>query len=203
MDPEDELAAQRKRRRYEKSPEEDRILTLQEHTGTGASVILETHEPDGTTRGFILAMSREVVLMHECNGFDPDGYVLIPVHQIAGILEDDGGPFWDGIMRAEGRLGGLTLGFEVDLSSMEAAMRSVVGRYPTVSLATDGLYLLGFVLAIEKGVVRVHGLESDGIWEESAEEVELDEIAQLRFATPYVTMMLKHSPPRPRLDEEK
>jgi hypothetical protein len=202
MEPEDELAAQRRRRRFKDSPEEDRFATLSEHVGTGRSVNLKTHCPDERVHGYILGLSREVVLMHTFADFDPNGYELIPVAEVAELRAGENERFWEGIVSAEGRLDGLRLDLELDLASLETAIAGVARRYPDISVeCSDDTFVVGRVLGIADGELRVHSVDSLGQWDPQPERIRVDEIARLHFATPYLALFMKHCPPPPPLND--
>jgi hypothetical protein len=205
IDGEDELA-QRRRERQNASAEfreERRFGTLSEHVGTGRAVTIRTHVPLESVHGYLLALSPQLALLHAFNDFEPDGYLVISVGDIAEVVSGDREQFWERVVTGEGLLEGLKLDASIDLTSFATALASIAGRHPDLALLTaDDELFVGRFLAQDDKELQLHAIDHLGNWDGAVSRIAFDQLARIQFGTPYLRLFMKYAPPAPPLESK-
>jgi hypothetical protein len=199
-DDEDELA-QRRRRREEERIRQDRMLTLTRHTGTRRLVRIRTHVPAESYAGYLLALSPALALVHAFDGFQPDGYTVTDVGQIANLMCGPEEQVWERIIVGEALLDGLEFA-PLDLTNMASAITSILPRHRDLVVETDdddgeSTFHLGRVLAVEEKELLMRDLSRLGGWDATATRIPLDRIARFQFAKPNLRLLMKYAPDEP------
>jgi len=205
MDGDDELAERRRNRQNASAEfrEEQRFSTLSQHVGSGRVVTIRTHVPLESVHGYLLALSPELALLHAFNDFEPDGYLVISVGDIAELASGDREQFWERVVTGEGLLDGLALDASIDLTSFATALVSIAKRYSDLAILTvDDDLFVGRLLGQDDKELQLHSVDHLGAWDGLPSRIAFDQIARIQFGTPYLRLFMKYAPAPPPLESK-
>jgi hypothetical protein len=107
---EDELTRRRRRREEERiQPRQERMLTLSPVHRCRTPGEDSNPLPTETISGYLVALSPALAVVHVFDDFEPDGYTVVDVEQIASLTCGPGEQLWDRILMGKALLDGLQL----------------------------------------------------------------------------------------------
>lgn len=148
-------------------------------------------------RGFVLAMSDELVLMQEIYDFASDGYVIVRLRDVTGVRDGDYERFDARVLAGEG-IRAAPPSTAIHLASWRTVFESLSGgAWPlaVVEDETDAEVALwaGRVLAAGETSVAFHYVSPVGAWEAEPEEIEYDDVTRVCFGDRYTTVLARYT----------
>jgi hypothetical protein len=172
---------------------------LENHLRTGKKIRLERRYPSNPRlNGYLLDVSDVLGLMHCFDDFQPDGYTVFRVNDVADVRSGKYERHWDRMLAGEDLLDGLELDLRFDLTSMQSAIESIAREYGRLIIECEDQdedvedFYIGQVVSIGGDTVQFDHFDGLGQWEESAASVPLEEITLLQFETPYIHRFWKY-----------
>lgn len=163
-------------------------------------------------RGFVLAVSDRLALLHKFNNFDPDGYTILRVDDTEQIEAGQSEAHWERMLRAEGLVGGLELPVTIDLTTLHSAIESIQASFEYMILNCDDDddlrrwdWLAGHPLSMERDRLSFRHYDKLGRWHAEPAVISFDEITSIEFDNPYLnrfTRYLDNDTPAPESEEE-
>lgn len=175
------------------------MIDLRCHVGTRRKVRIERGIPsERLLNGYVLAMANGLILMHQFDGFEPDGYAVIREQDIVSLRSNEYERLWDRMLAGEGLLAGLDVAPEVDLSSMAAVIMSAAARFRFVIVECEDEhediedFYLGEPVEVAGDIIRLRSLDALGTWEREIAAIPLADITKVQFDTPYERRFTKY-----------
>ncbi|WP_165247727.1 hypothetical protein [Paludisphaera soli] len=162
---------------------------------------------DWDVTGLVLAVGRRLVLLHQTRDFQLDGYVLLPLRDIARVRCTAVDRFAEKVLAGEGLMENVGADWDVPLDDPSRALAALKrrGDYIVIECESrfapeDDDFLIGPVVGLTDHEVAMRIFAPDGRWERDRSYVMLDTITQIQFDTPYINAFRKYlaSPPLPR-----
>lgn len=178
------------------------MVHLAEHIGTSRKVLLERSTPSHPRiSGYVLAVEQGLVLLHQFDDFEPDGYCVLREHDITSLRSGEHERHWDHMLESEGLLGGLSDPPRIDLSSLASAIQSIaaIERFLIIECEDDREpiedFYLGELVEIDAESVHLRSVDALGQWELNVAMVPVAEITQVQFNTAYLRRFVKYIRP--------
>jgi hypothetical protein len=178
--------------------------SLVEHVGTGRMIRLKRGLPsEPSMHGYLVGLGTHLGLMHCFDDFEPDGYTVFRLEDVLAIERTPHEEHWDQMLRGEGLLDGVKAPVEVDLSSFDAALRSILPRFPDVIVECEeeaeeeSEFFLGRMIDASNREVVLHYVTALGRWLESPSHIPLEAITKVQFDTPYLRRFMRYTEPFP------
>lgn len=166
---------------------------LTAHAGTRRKVRIERNRPSNRLlNGYVIDCQNGLALVHPFDDFEPDGYAIIREQDIVSVRQSEHEAFWDGMLEAEGLLGGLEDPPKLDLSSIQMAIGDAASRYPFVAIECEDEdepiqdFYFAKPMYITETHVHLRCVDGLGQWEEP-DVVPLEDITFVGMDSPYLT----------------
>lgn len=148
-------------------------------------------------RGFVLAMSDELVLMQEIYDFASDGYVIVRLRDVTGVRDGDYERFDARVLAGEG-IRAERPRKAIDPSSWRTVFASLAGGGWPLALVEsengdDGDFWVGRVLGAGETSVAFHYVSPVGVWDAEPEEIEYDDVTRVCFGDRYTTVLARYT----------
>ena len=162
--------------------------------------ITPTHRPDEKLYGIPLAVSDELILLHEVREFHLDGYLVLPLANIHGVRLKEAEITMHRILTAEGALANLGLSDPVSLSSFADFFSSLQACGLLVSIEAcepqgkfyDDFFVLGKITDMDVRNVFVLPFDAAAQWEPEPVRVPLKRILTVTFNNEYMNTFAKY-----------
>ncbi|AMV36678.1 hypothetical protein [Planctomyces sp. SH-PL62] len=157
--------------------------------------------------GFVLAVGRRLVLLHQTRDFQLDGLLLLPLQDVARLRCTSVDRFAEKVFAGEGMLDQIGTDLDVSLEGIAPALDDLRrgGRFVVIECESrfdpeDDDFLIGPIVGLNVHEVAMRGFAPDGRWDRKRCRVALDSITQIQFDTPYIEAYRKYlaPPPLPR-----
>lgn len=154
--------------------------------------------------GFPLAIGKQLLLMKDTVDFLVDGYVVLPLRQIAHIHSGESQRFHDMIMSGLHQLRKVRLpAHPVALDAWAACVSTVAASNRLLIVDCDlrdgdveDDFFLGPIVAISDDSLAIHAVSATAEWYDEIDKVPYNEITDIRFGDHYSSAYLKYVPVR-------
>ncbi len=153
--------------------------------------------------GYVLGLSRALVYLRVIAGFEADGFVVLALTDISRVRSSRIERFFEGVLRAEGRLAQLPSAPALELASIETLLASLLAVDPYVGLSRGVLFCVGRLDRVDDGRLHISCIRVNGTAEARPREIELAEITSVTFASDYLTMFRRHGDWEPTEDDDE
>lgn len=150
--------------------------------------------------GYLLDASPAFAVLHPFHDFNPEGYSIIRTADIVEVRSGPGERLWDRMLAGEGKLDGLTLPIQVDLSTIRAVIESIDRAYGRMIVECEDLeediedFYIGTVAEVDDSMLVFNHFDGFGEWAQEPGRIDLSEITVIQFATPYIDGFWKYLP---------
>jgi hypothetical protein len=144
-------------------------------------------------------MSHSLLLIHCFDDFEPDGYTICRVRDIAGLRCGPYEVWFDHMLRSESLVAGLKLQYRIDLSNWATALRSVTRHYSQMIVECEGTdeeeedFYIGELLAVQSRTIQFRDYDALGYWSKAPISIKLADISKVQFDTPYINIFSKYT----------
>ena len=146
-------------------------------------------------RGFVLAVSDELMLMQEVYDFTPDGYVIVRLRDVTGVRDGDYERFDARVLEGEG-FRAVPPPTAIDLASWRTVFASLArGEWPLAVVEDESdvdALVVGRVLGAGETAAAFHYVSPVGVWEAEPEEIDYDEVTRVCFGDRYTTVLARY-----------
>jgi hypothetical protein len=172
---------------------------LRSFVGTGKKVRLaRSIASDPWHNGFLLAVGREWVLIHQFHDFYPEGFAALRVKDLTDVRSGEYERHWERMLTAEGLLDRLAAPAGVSLEDTSALLESLRTRGQNVIVECEDPeedcedFYIGQIDSVGEGSVRFANFDGLGRWDADLHTIPLAEITRVQFETPYVRTFSKY-----------
>jgi hypothetical protein len=168
-----------------------------------AVTITPKYPPYDTCLGFPLAVTEEMLLMHEIVEFHLSGYSIMPIYEIRSVRSKKAERTIERIFEAEGLMKKVGL---ADIPPMNdwpdlfqyfkrAGKLIQVEYFDTPEPGfSDEAFAVGRITGLSNRSVAVLNFDTSGNWESEATVIAYDNIKRVRFDTEYINVFAKYLP---------
>lgn len=146
--------------------------------------------------GFVLAVGKELALLHIVDDFHLDGYRILPRSQVGRARHSALERYRAAILRAEKVLGRVGLEGAVDLADWNAAFKSLRSRGDNVIVederADSEQFVIGRIERVNKKSAAVRGFDALGRWDAEPTRVKYEDVTSVTFGSEYVETFTKY-----------
>lgn len=148
--------------------------------------------------GFVLALGREWVLLHQFHDFYPEGYTAIRVKDITDIRSGEYERHWERMLAAEGLLDKVAVHNGVSLENVSQMLRSLQAFGHNVIVECEDRaedvedFYIGQILSVDEDSVSFANFDGLGHWDDLPDAIPFEEITKVQFDTPYVQTFSKY-----------
>lgn len=173
---------------------------LAPHVGAGRTIRVTRRTPcEPTLRGYLLAMSDSLALMHVFHDFQPDGYVIIRTSDVEAVRCGPYEQWWDHVLEREGACSGLRLPFRPDLTDMRSAIENVSAEYEQLIVKCEDEdediqdFHIGALMWSNENEIVMRHYDGLGYWKAVPAEIDIEDVSQVQFDTPYINCFSKYT----------
>lgn len=147
-------------------------------------------------RGFVLAVSDELMLMREVYDFAPDGYVIVQLRDVTSVRDGDYERFDARVLAAEG-VRAAPPPTAIDLASWRTVFASLArGEWSLILVEdesdADVALWVGRVLGAGDTAATFHYVSPVGVWAVEPEEIDYDDVTRVCFGDRYTTVLARY-----------
>lgn len=166
-----------------------------------AVTITPKYPPQDVVVGFPLAVTEEMLLMHEIVEFHLSGYSITPIHEIRSVRSKKAERTIERIFEAEGLMAKVgireapPMGDWPDLFKWFKRGEKLVQLefFETVDPGySDEASVAGRIMGLSERSVAVLNFDMSGNWESEATVISYDNIKRVRFETEYINVFAKY-----------
>jgi len=141
-----------------------------------------------------IARSDELLLVHIFYDFYPDGYRIVRIEDIYGIIRDGSEEFFERVIHAEGVYARLRTPGDIDLGNWHSALLSLRGRHDYCIIECDGDddFLVGKMVELGQWDCTFWYFDATGKWDDEVDVVDYDDITALSFDDNYTKTIVKY-----------
>lgn len=154
--------------------------------------------------GFPLAVGRHLVLVHAVPDFDPDGFQVLPIDQIAHVRSGEYERFLERVLRDEDRLRGIWPArgqppyTVLPLDNWRTHFEALAAREEMVIVECERRrvkqdFFIGPVIAVAEGAVGMRYITPTAEWDAEPSVVPFAEITRVRFAERYTQVLSRYA----------
>lgn len=181
------------------------LQPIRARLGTRESVRIERSRPSNPhMSGYIVGCSGSLCMLHTFRDFAPDGYAVVRADDIVAVRCGPIERHWDGMLAAEGLLGGLERPPPIDLATMRTAIASADQHLGRMIIECEDSeepiedFYIGRVASLDDQSVSFDHFDALGCWTTTPDRIGFDEITMLEFETPYLQRFWKYLENAPR-----
>ncbi len=150
-----------------------------------------------SSRGYILNISNEFILLQETDDFKVLGYNIFPLKQIVSLRHDDNDEFYDKIIKAEKESKKIGIKYAVNLSSWMTIFHSIKSRKLNVIIECENpdnySFDIGPISEIKKTSVCIQYMNGRGIIDKEPTNINFKLITKIMFDDRYINTLSKYS----------
>jgi len=179
-------------------------LKFQEFVDSKKAITLTPkYPPYDTSMGFPLAVSEEMVLLHEIVEFHLSGYSIMPMHEIRGVRSKKSERMVEKIFEAEGWMKQVGLEEIPPLNDWPDLFQYFkrAGKLIQVEFFetpepgfSDEAFAVGKITGLSARSVAVLNFDTSGLWDSEATVIAYENIKRVRFETEYIKVFSKYLP---------
>jgi hypothetical protein len=168
-----------------------------------AVTITPKYPPYDTAMGFPLAVSEEMLLLHEIVEFHLAGYSIMPIYEIRAVRSKKSERMVEKIFDAEGITPKIGIADVPPLSDwpdlfqyFRRAQRFVQVEFFETNEPgfSDEAFAVGKITGLSASSVAVLNFDTSGRWDSEATVIAYDNIKRVRFDTEYINVFSKYLP---------
>ncbi len=168
-----------------------------------AVTITPKYPPYDTGLGFPLAVTEEMLLMHEIVEFHLSGYSIMPIHEIRAVRSKKAERTIERIFEAEGLMKNVGIADVPPLNEWPELFQwfKRAGNVIQVEFFdtpepgfSDEAFAVGRITGLSARSVAVLNFDTSGNWESEATVIGYDAIKRVRFDTEYINVFSKYLP---------
>jgi len=168
-----------------------------------AVTITPKYPPYDTAMGFPLAVSEEMLLMHEIVEFHLAGYSIMPIYEIRAVRSKKAERMVEKIFEGEGLMGRIGIADVPPLNDwpelfqyFRRAQKLVqVEHFDTVEPGfSDEAFTVGKITGLSARSVAIRNFDTAGQWDSEATVIAYDNIKRIRFDNEYINIFSKYLP---------
>ena len=153
----------------------------------------------GNIRGFILALSNNLVLLQNVVDFHLDGYSIIRRRDITHVWHNEFERYYKKILKKEGLLDKVGLQETISLNNWPSVFHSLkrIGKNIIIEKEFPDVYkfLIGKIIRINKKHVNIRYFDANGKWERGFRYAPYEEITRVQFENEYIKVFSKYLHP--------
>lgn len=168
-----------------------------------AVTITPKYPPYDTCLGFPLAVTEEMLLMHEIVEFHLAGYSIMPIYEIRSVRSKKAERTVERIFEAEGLMKKVGIGEVPPMGDWPDLFQYFkrAGKLIQVEFFdtpepgySDEAFAVGRITGLSGRSVAVLNFDTSGNWESEATVISYDNIKRVRFDTEYINVFAKYLP---------
>ncbi len=149
--------------------------------------------------GFVLAFTRDFVLLQDLADFYLDGYSIIRRRDISKVKCGKHEQYFEKIIKGEGLWDKVGIQETISLKNWPSVFRSLknIGRNILVEGEDPDIdkFIIGRIIRINKKHVKMRYFDSAGKWEKGFRFAPYEEISRVSFETEYIKIFSKYLRP--------
>ncbi|WP_425617413.1 hypothetical protein NA78x_001089 [Anatilimnocola sp. NA78] len=170
---------------------------LRSHVGTGEIVRIERSFPgEPVSHGFVVALSSDLLMLHQFHDFSPDGHTVLRVGDVSDVRSGEYERQWEKMLAGEG----IPIDFSSDLpiTDMATLADSLLHRsVPVIIHCEDKLrdledFYIGNVLSVDGANVSFVSFDALGKWDKEPLTIPIGDITRWEIDTTYATKFSKY-----------
>lgn len=179
-------------------------LKFQDYVDSRQAITLTPkYPPYDTSLGFPLAVTEEMILLHEIVEFHLSGYSIMPIYEIRAVRSKKSERMIEKIFEAEGLMKKVGLPELPPLNDwpdlfkyFKAAGKLIQVEYFDTAEPgfSDEAFAVGKITGLSARSVAVLNFDTSGHWDSEATVVAYDNIKRIRFDTEYINVFSKYLP---------
>ena len=152
---------------------------------------------DTVITGTVVAESENLILIHQVDDFQFDGYIVLRQRDLTQAGTSDWERHEEKIMRAEKLWQNPPKSVRsLPLDDWRALLTAFVGKTVIVENERKEDFLIGPVVSCDERAVNLHLFDATGEWQD-VERMVYRDITCVQFGDRYSTIHARHLPPRP------
>jgi hypothetical protein len=148
------------------------------------------------SNGYILAFSEHFVLLQETDDFIIDGYAVFPLSTITRITFNRNDKYFDKIMRLEGKIKEVGIGYIVNLNSWPSVFKSLQQKKFNVIVKCEDPAIdsfdIGPIIKTGNKYVYIQYFDATGLLDNEPTTIDFDSITYLTFDNHYINIFSKY-----------
>ncbi len=166
-----------------------------------AVTITPKYPPYDTAVGFPLAVTEEMLLMHEILEFHLSGYSVMPIYEIRSVRSKKAERTLERIFEAEGLMKKVGIGEPPPMEDWPELFQWFKRQNKIVQVEffetsgpgfSDEAFAAGRVTGLSSRSVGIKNFNESGMWDSEATVVSYDNIKRVRFDTEYLNIFSKY-----------
>jgi hypothetical protein len=145
----------------------------------------------------VLALSADLVLLHDVTELESDGYKIVRLRDVSSVEYMGSEKFYERILREEGIVTEVRPPFKIDLSNWKSAIGSIQKRSRPIIIEDENpenpIFLIGKVRRLTTRTVAIRHFDSAGRWELSDRVMRYSQITAVGFDDRYSTLYCKYA----------
>lgn len=150
-----------------------------------------------SSSGYIVAYSKDFIILQEVNDFRMLGYLVLPVTQIVEVRYNKVDKYFDKIMVWEKEADKVSLPYNIDLTDWNTIFQSIKGYELTVIIECEdpsiGAFIIGPIVRITKKRVHISYFDAQGYIDEDPIRVKYADISIVKFDDRYANVFGKYT----------
>jgi hypothetical protein len=148
------------------------------------------------SRGYIVAYSKDFLVLQETDDFRLLGYDVFPVNQIKTIRFNKWDKYYNKIMIWEGEIENVGIKYAIDLTNWPTIFKSIKGHLLNIIVECENpeiaSFTIGPIIKITKKQVYIQDFDPAGFLEEKPTSIDFQSISKVQFDDRYVNVFSKY-----------
>lgn len=149
-----------------------------------------------TISGFIVAYSKEFLIIQESDDFNILGYVIFPISTIEKIRRNNSDKYYHKILQGENLLKKVNLKHKINLNNWETLFKSIKKTDLNVIIENEDIddktFDIGPIIKVNKSSVYIHYFDSKGFLCDEETQIKWNQITLVRFDDRYINIFSKY-----------
>jgi hypothetical protein len=148
--------------------------------------------------GFVLALGREWVLVHQFHDFYPEGFTALRVRDITEVRSGEYERHWERMLAAEGMLDGVVTPDDIPLDDVRHLLTTLQRRGQNVIVECEDPdedvedFYIGQILSVDEGSVCFANFDGLGQWDDTPHAIPFEKVTKVQLNTPYLRTFSKY-----------
>ncbi len=148
------------------------------------------------SRGYILAYSKQFIVLHDIVDFLLSGYHIIEIDKIKKMRYNANDKHYDFLLEQEGEKKKSKLQFDLDLSNWQRLFESIIQTGKNVIIEQEGAtydsFLIGPLVKTSKKKVQLRYFNAEGVLDKKPTVVKYKKITKVVFNDRYIDVYSKY-----------
>lgn len=149
------------------------------------------------SNGYIVAYSKDFVILQETDNFHLLGYLVLPVAQIIEVRYNAHDKYYDKIMVWEKEADKVSLPYDIDLTNWNTIFKSIRSYKLNIIVECEDpaidTFTIGPIVRITKNKVCISYFDAQGYIDEDPVDVEYTDITKVQFDDRYANIFGKYT----------